>query len=103
YLHNMLIVFYKINSTEATAMLKKLNIYHPYGKTGDLSSMSDRSGEGIDFGVIPTEEIIISIMPGIRTFNEEMQMSGTDLQEIETKFLNTNQVVFLGFAFHKMN
>ena len=78
-----------------------INIYHPYGNVGTLPWIK-RNG-GIEFGSDPQPNDLLQLSQKIKTFTEGTDPSASEILEIRKHMGTANKVVFLGFAFHKLN
>jgi len=92
---------YRISPEEAAQLVKGITIYHPYGTVGSLPWM-DRV-EGIEFGAEPNANKLLTLAGKIKTFTEGTDPSSSEVDQIRTHIENSAKVVFLGFAFHRLN
>lgn len=100
YLYDALQVYYQISKPQARDLVSKLEIHHPYGSTGGLPwSNSDTK---IGFGQTPTDQELIDISNKIKTFTEGLDEK-TDISKIRQNIIHADKLVFIGFAFHKLN
>jgi hypothetical protein len=86
---------YNIEKKDAYTILSNMNIYHPYGTIGDILNL--RYGEEI------REQTLISLSDKIRTFTETISEESQEYKNIVSIGCSVEQVVFLGFAYHKQN
>jgi hypothetical protein len=94
-LPKMLKIYYGISNSEVSKIFNKLKIIHPYGTVGSILG-ENSVGFGSD------EYSLSKISEKIRTFSEGI--SDENLQNsIEKCMVNAENIVFLGFSFHKMN
>ncbi|TCK23670.1 hypothetical protein EV667_3509 [Ancylobacter aquaticus] len=98
FLVEALFVYYKIDRSYAEFLVSKLDIFHPYGTVGDLP-WQNRSGS-VNFGDKSVD--IYKISAKIKTFTEQMY-NLNNLNSIRDNIINSNTIIFLGFAFHPMN
>jgi len=101
YLHFALRNYFKIPEDWATELLKKTCIYHPYGSVG-LLPWQGGSGQ-VEFGEELWEQRLIERAKGIRTFTEGTDSISSDISEIRHLIKSSQNLLFLGFAFHKLN
>lgn len=101
YLFNALQVYYQITKDESAEIIKNINIYHPYGSVGFLGWQ--KKYLTIGFGDIPTPDLLIDCAKRIKTFTESTDPSESEIIAIRDHMANANKLVFLGFAFHKLN
>lgn len=101
YLYFGLQAYYDLTDEEATSILNRVNFYHPYGTVGRLPW---QIGEGpvASFGANPDAKDLIELSDGIRTFTESVQKDDY-LSAARAAYLNSRQVLFLGFSFGKQN
>ncbi|MAL40612.1 hypothetical protein [Thalassospira sp.] len=99
YLFLSLQNYFRLDANEAVEAMKRLKIVHPYGLIAPLQWM-DQS-EGLPYGSYGQKNLL-DIVPNIQTYTESLRdpalldMAHNDLGQAEN-------VVFLGFAFHKQN
>jgi hypothetical protein len=101
YLYLALQNYYGILAAEAASMLAFLEVHHPYGKVGALPWMS-QSG-AIEYGATPTPDQLIVISKLLRTFTEGTDPSVSHINTIRATVADTERLLFLGFAFHRLN
>lgn len=93
--------WYKINEAEAAEIVKCINIYHPYGQVGHLPWM--RTIDSIGFGELPTGQKLLELASQIKTFAEGTDPESSEILEIKQHMAKVSHLIFLGFAFHKLN
>jgi hypothetical protein len=107
FLFHAIRAYYRISASDAGEILSHLEIYHPYGKVGDLPYVHDRNSHGfndtIDYGSEPSPKGILTISKQIRTFTESINEQASDIIRIRDMVYETRRLVFLGFAFHSIN
>jgi hypothetical protein len=101
FIFNALQKYYSISSNEAASLVGVLNIYHPYGSVGNLPWQEQENRIG--FGETPNAEMLAKLSTKIRTFTEGTDPNESEILAIRDKMRNTQRVVFIGFAFHKLN
>lgn len=104
YLLHKLVTSYGIETEEAADILRNLGIYHPYGAVGQLPW--SKGNESVDFGKVVGGEKLLGIARQIKTFSERIEGADDSLSEIfkiRNAVATADRLVFLGFAFHKMN
>lgn len=94
--------YYKINKSESADILNSLTIHHPYGSVGQLSWNGNNS-ESTDFGTEPDSKQLLKIANKIKTFTEGTDPHESDIVLLKENIFNAKRLVFLGFAFHKLN
>jgi len=101
FLFNALQTYYGMNSARAAALVDGIKIYHPYGTVGGLSWSKNKPT--IDFGATPNVDQLIDLAAQIKTFTEGTEPHSSHLKEIRTGMTEARIVLFLGFAFHRLN
>jgi hypothetical protein len=92
---NLFMKNYNIDKNSADNILHTMNIYHPYGITGDIMSL--RYGEEV------REQMLINLSEKIKTFTETISNKNKEHEDIVSIGCSAERVVFLGFAYHKQN
>lgn len=93
--------YYRIPQETAADLVSQIQIYHPYGSVGCLPWAG--SDDVMDFGIEPRPEQLLSLTNKIKTFAEGTDPDSSDILEIKSHICNLNRLVFIGFAFHKLN
>jgi hypothetical protein len=93
--------YYRISGAEASELVQNINIYHPYGDVGTLPWV-DQNG-AMEFGVEPNTNQLLALSQKIKTFTEGTDPGASKILEIRKRMGIADRVVFLGFAFHKLN
>lgn len=101
YLFSALQIYYSMTEDESAEIIKNINIYHPYGSVGFLGWQ--KKYLTIGFGGVPTSELLIDCAKRLKTFTEGTDPSESDIVAIRDHMANASKLVFLGFAFHKLN
>lgn len=83
---------YSITRNEAVAILDTLDIFHPYGKVGNLVQVG-YGNSGSNCAMLAAQ---------IKTYTEQVDEE-TVLKNIRTLIDRAQSVVFLGFAYHSQN
>lgn len=99
--HGLQKYFPDISANDAAEAIRLIKIYHPYGTVGALPWMEH--AQKTPFGQKPSPKDLIAIANQIRTYNEGMDPSLSDITSIQALLPNSERVLFLGFAFHKIN
>ena len=92
---------YQINGNEAAELLECLSIYHPYGSVGSLPYLE--VNDTISFGQTPNGQQLLTLAQQIKTFTEGTDPNSSHIKEIQDRMTEASHLVFLGFAFHKLN
>ena len=101
FLFHGFMTYYRISKEQSSELVGHLNIYHPYGKVGDLTW--ENKGDATDFGEEPDPEKLLSLAERIKTFTEGTDPDSSKIVSIRDRMQNANRLGFLGFAFHKLN
>jgi hypothetical protein len=101
YLYFALQNYYGISDKEAASLVAKMDIFHPYGKVGGLPWIEPNSS--IAFGGSPSARQLFDLAKQIRTFTEGTDIASSDIHKIRTLVATASRIVFLGFAFHRLN
>lgn len=101
YLYYSLQNVYRLSNSEASELVKNINIYHPYGDVGTLPWIN-RNG-AMEFGAEPGSQKLLELSQKIKTFTEGTVPEASEILEIRKHMGIADRVVFLGFAFHKLN
>jgi hypothetical protein len=78
-----------------------MNIYHPYGSVGSLPWLA--SNDTIEFGADIDKVQLLQLSKKIKTFAEGTDPNSSDISAIKKHMEQANRLVFMGFAFHKLN
>jgi hypothetical protein len=101
FLYYALQIYYKLPGPEAAGLVKNINIYHPYGSIGTLPWINQNGA--VAFGSKQNPEQILNITEQIKTFTEGIDPELSKIGEIRKHMKEAKRLVFLGFAFHKLN
>ena len=101
FLVHALCNYYRITEQDAAQLIRYINIYHPYGKVGDLPWQVRH--HYTDFGAEPDANQLLDLAQSIKTFTEGTNPNSSDIVQIRERIYNAEKLVFLGFAFHKLN
>lgn len=99
FLFWMLRLYYSLQEDEASALLKPVKFFHPYGTVGPLP-WQGRMGS-VEFGKDDAD--ILSLASQIKTFTEGTDEESSDIVDLRAEIDAANIVVFLGFGFHRLN
>jgi hypothetical protein len=98
FLPRALSTYYGFNDQEAKQIASSARIYHPYGQVGALDH---GHSQGIaSFG--DTKANLAEVANRIRTFTEGLRYD-SHRDTIRAEIESSENVVFLGFAFHPLN
>lgn len=101
FLFHALQNYYPIDAAQTTAILSKLTIYHPYGQVGALPWQNPR--QNMPYGADPAAPQLLDVAKQIRTFTEGTDPASSHIGAIRSRFVESQIVMFLGFAFHPLN
>ena len=101
FLYHSLQTYYGITEEQAGQLVRKIEIYHPYGTVGSLPWYG---GEFIsEFGEEPSPPRLLDLSSQIRTFTEGTDPESSNILAIRNGVKNANIVMYLGFAYHRLN
>lgn len=101
YLYHAIQTYYHVNEQAAASIVKKINIYHPYGTVGNLPWCA--SDNSIEYGAEPNSHQLLELASKIKTFTEGTDPNSSDISAIRNGFASSDIVLFLGFAYHRQN
>ncbi|MHB1142635.1 MAG: hypothetical protein ACYC1T_12890 [Sulfuricaulis sp.] len=101
FLFHSLQTYYGIDSNRAANIVCGIKIYHPYGTVGALP-WYDRE-HAIEFGAEPDPRQLVDLADQIKTFTEGTDPDSSDVVAIRNGLVESHIVLFLGFAFHRLN
>jgi hypothetical protein len=101
YLYHALQNYYKLSEAQVADLLSKAVFYHPYGSIGPLPWQ--QSTDTIGFGGTLDPKRLLENSRQIKTFTEGTNPDSSEIAEIRGSIHNSQNVLFLGFAFHKLN
>lgn len=101
YLYHALQNYYFMSASDVVSLLQSLEIYHPYGIVGSLPWL--KQNDAIEYGVTPNSEQLLRLSNRIKTFTEGTNESSSDVTAIRSHMKTSLRLVFLGFAFHRLN
>lgn len=101
FLYNALKTVYRMSDQELTELLRGLEIYHPYGSVGTLPWL--KQDDAIEFGYDPNAQELLTLADRIKTFAEGTDEKSDDIVAIRWYMSTSRKLVFLGFAFHRLN
>lgn len=100
YLRGALIAYSGFNIQEADKIVRRANIFHPYGYIAPLPAEISAI-DTLHYGKKTSRANLKYIAKNIRTFSEERATNEDD--QIKTALADATQVIFLGCAFHPQN
>lgn len=93
--------YYRFSEEESANIVNSLEIYHPYGSVGLLPWQARQNT--VDFGVGPNSDLLLRLAKDIKTFTEGTDPNSSEICAIRSHMSSAQRLVFLGFAFHKLN
>lgn len=100
YLYYALQKSYRMDASEVAQLLREhLEVYHPYGTVGSLPWLNQPNA--IHYGATPYPTQLLGLANEIKTFTEGT--SSSDVNSIRSHMETSYRLVFLGFAFHRLN
>lgn len=103
FLHGSLRNYYSLSSDEATATIRSIDIFHPYGTVGPLPWIAPSTSTGVEYGGEAHAQELVNLATKIRTFTEGTDEKDSDIAAIRSCLKGAERVAFLGFAFHSIN
>ncbi len=101
YVSEWLATYFVIPAADAQAITSTLQIYHPYGRIGELPwQRSDANG--LDFGADASGEVLIEAAQQLRTFTERASDFNM-INEMKSHLTIADKIIYLGFSFGPMN
>jgi hypothetical protein len=100
FVRHALQVYYDLDDANAEQIANSLYVFHPFGSVGQLPWQ--QSGTGVSFGSRKRGHRLLRIARSIKTFSERVD-EGTELHQMRVRVANAEQLIFLGFAFHRQN
>jgi len=101
FIYHALQNYYRFSPEEVIELLKSITIYHPYGVVGTLPWIEQNGA--MEFGAEPHPKQLLELSYQIKTFTEVTNPDSSEIFEIRNSMRLAHRVVFLGFAFHKLN
>jgi hypothetical protein len=101
FLYHALQNYYRVSDTEAADLVKNINIFHPYGSIGSLPW--NNPSDSMNFGDDPSPVNLLQVAKKIKTFTEGTDPNSSEIIKIRSHMSRANRLVFIGFAFHKLN
>lgn len=101
FLFHALMSYYRLDNQQAAELVSNIEIIHPYGTVGSLEWQDRASSTAIEFGGELHVRRLIDYAERIRTFTEGAHSEYMDSLISSMRF--TERLIFLGFAFHRLN
>lgn len=101
YLYYAIQNYYKLSDSRAAELLSSVHFYHPYGVVGQLP-WQGQSNSAM-FGAELHPQSLLDNARQIKTFTEGTDPDSSEICEIRESVSTSSNLLFLGFAFHKLN
>ncbi len=101
FLIHALIAYYRLSEADAVKIISNLTIIHPYGTVGLLQWQESTGAAIMEYGGDVQTQQLIQYANGIRTFTEGAHSES--MNTLKDSMKNTERLIFLGFAFHRLN
>jgi hypothetical protein len=103
YLFHAFKTYYdNLSPEDAGGLVNSIQIFHPYGSVGSLPWIQNGS-ETVSFGESCDPRKLFGLAGEIRTFTEGTDLQSSHVAGLRQSLEDADQVVFLGFHFHKLN
>jgi hypothetical protein len=103
FMYHALQNYYRISPYESANLISCINIYHPYGSVGSLPWLDNSDSYAMEFGDLPKRNQLLHLVDKVKTFAEGMDPNSSDILAIRKHMADAHRLVFMGFAFHKLN
>lgn len=101
YLYHALQNYYKINDGQAAEIFNAAHFFHPYGSVGMLPWQGKKNVAS--FGGDLHSDDLLDNARQIKTFTEGTDQDSSEISGIRHSVATSDNLLFLGFAFHKLN
>lgn len=101
FLIHALMSYYRLQESQAAEIVGSLKIIHPYGTVGSLPWQDQASSTRMEYGGEIQAQQLIEYAQRIRTFTEGAHSEHMD--QLRHSMMHAERLVFLGFAFHRLN
>jgi len=101
YLYYALQNYYKLPESRVAELLNAVEFFHPYGSVGSLPWQQQKNIA--NFGGELHPHALLENARKIKTFTEGTDPSSSEIGEIRDSVSTSDNLLFLGFAFHKLN
>jgi hypothetical protein len=101
FLYIAIRLYFGISQRESWIIINNINIFHAYGQTGFLSFQG--GNVSVDYGVFPQSVYLYNTALNIKTFMEGIDVTNEKYQKMLSYLYEADNVIFLGFAYHKQN
>lgn len=101
YLYYALQNYYKLPEPRVAELLNAVQFFHPYGSVGTLPWQRQKNVANFGEELRPTS--LLENARQIKTFTEGSDPDSSEICEIRDSVGTSDNLLFLGFAFHKLN
>ncbi len=101
FLYHSLQTYYGLEQQRAAALVRGIEIYHPYGTVGQLPWWGRE--HSVEFGGEVSAPRLLDLASQIKTFTEGTDPNSSAITAIRKAMADSQIVMFLGFAFHPQN
>lgn len=101
FLYHAIQNYYAMSASDVAQLVQRLEIYHPYGTVGSLPWLNQSNA--IDYGDTPHSKQLLGLASQIKTYTEGTDQSLSAVNAIRSHMKSSDNLVFLGFAFHPLN
>ena len=102
FLHQAVQNYYDCSLDDAAKAVTSLKILHPYGSVGALP-WQQTGMAAVPYGGKLVSSALLSVASALRTFTEGTSAAESQISEIRSCVFEADTLVFLGFAYHKLN
>lgn len=101
FLMHALMGYYRLSENDSVEIINNLKIIHPYGTVGSLPWQDQASSTRMEYGGGIQAYQLFEYAQRIRTFTEGAHSE--QMGQLRYYMENTERLIFLGFAFHRLN
>ena len=101
FLYNALSTYFKFTTDVCGQIVNAMDIYHPYGKVGNLPWQDQKNSIG--FGQVPYAMNLYQFADLIKTFSEGTDPSSSEILKIKNHIFEATKIIFLGFSYLDIN
>lgn len=102
YLYSALQNYYKLDAHAAAELLNQTQFFHPYGAVGKLPWQGN-GDDAVGFGCALSPHALLANARQIKTFTEGTNPNSSEIADIRDSVATAKNLLFLGFAYHKLN
>lgn len=102
FLYHAIQNYYRVNSATAASIVNGVAVFHPYGTVGVLPWQQSANPK-VEYGAQPDANRLADVATQIKTFTEGTDPGHSDIVAIRRGICEARTLIFLGFAFHRLN